>query len=483
LDNNRYKTESLIEIDVPKQNYILRPAARPCLVDWVIYNAIVNYIGSVIYKNIPQNSFSFNRFRDKYKNKSKYKSIDYWLEFEDKARELSESNKFSYMLVTDITSFFEHISLNIIGDRLKRLSNDSDYISAVNYLINNMLNKWTENNKIKNFGLPQGPTASTILADIYLYSLDKAMDKDKIKFIRYMDDFRIFAKNKNELKKHMIVMVRALRELKLNLNAKKTTIYKLDNKEELKKVFDPEKSRLSLIDSAFRSAKKDQILLVAPYLIELKKLAFLDSNFSERYLKFFIGRIIDLMRFNLIKKQYIKSLTLEFLDLFEEQHHLADLLCWFFVASSQYIREIKKIIQKRLITFICDRNKNIYEWQEMWALDTVRQLGDISRIDLNKLKKKIAKENPLCFSQFALILGSSGNNDDREEILESKRIIADQYRATILAIQELNQDVLNNANLQYPPYYQNYLKALRNKKYGFNYSLTHKDFDVETSRY
>lgn len=106
-----YSMANLICIDVPKSNYILRPAARPNLIDWIIYNAVVNFIGSKIYKKIPKNSFSFNRFRDRQEKKKKISSIDYWIRFEDESVSLSKDFKYSYLLTTDITSFLKILVL------------------------------------------------------------------------------------------------------------------------------------------------------------------------------------------------------------------------------------------------------------------------------------------------------------------------------------------------------------------------------------
>jgi len=61
----------------------------------------------------------------------------------------------------------------------------------------------------------------------------------KIVYFRYMDDIRLFAKNKHDLKLALIDLVKELRELKLNVNAKKTRLYETKDKESLRTVIDP----------------------------------------------------------------------------------------------------------------------------------------------------------------------------------------------------------------------------------------------------
>lgn len=484
FNNGAYTVGELINIDVPKSNYILRPASRPSIIDWIIYNAIVNFIISKIYKKVPKNSYSFNRVKDKFKRKNKYrKKIDYWLGFENDSIQLSKNKNYEYMLVTDITSYFEHISLNVLKERLNLLSNDKDYNGAVNFLIHNILEKWTKDNKIPCFGLPQGPTTSLILADIYLYPVDKEMNDNNIKFLRYMDDVRLFARNISELKRNIKTLVIALRKLKLNLNPKKTIIYVLSDQKKLEKVFDPNRDLLNIIDNIFRKRVEEAIKEIIPSLFSLYEKFQENTEFSERYLKFFMARLIDLMKFKLISKSKVLDLVKDFLNIFYERHHLSDIFSWFFVASGKYAKEVAKTIQKELIKFVCDKKVNIYEWQEMWALDTIRQLGNIGKTELRKISKKYSKHCEMCYSQFVLISGQYGNTDEREAIIDNKKYKNDLYRSSLLAVQELNKDIIRGSKLYlkaddyFKEYFDNNLKP--GKYYGFVYNLETIELDIE----
>ena len=487
LGNGKYVVEELINIDVPKSNYILRPTSRPLIKDWIIYNAIVNFIISKIYKKIPKNSYSFNRFKNKFdKKKNQKKKTDYWLDFENDSMKLSKNNNNEYLLVTDITAYFEHISLNVLQERLNLLSNDKDYNCAVNFLVNNILSKWTENNKIPHFGLPQGPTASINLADVYLYSVDKEMNENNIKFLRYMDDIRLYSKNISDLKRNIKILVIALRKLKLNLNAKKTIIYSLNDQKKLEEVFDPNRDLLNIIDGIFKKKSKEEIEEIMPSLFSLYGKYYENSQFSERYLRFFITRAIELMKFKMISKSKVMDLIKDFLDLFNEKHHLSDKFSWFFVASGKYSEEISNFIQKKLINFICNQRVNIYEWQEMWALDTIRQLGKIRKTDLKKIQKKYCKNNEMCYSQVALIAGQYGSSDEREDILNQEKYQNDSYRASLLAVQELNKDIVKKSRLylQTEKYFKDYFDNLKyGNYYGFVYNLENIELEYEYNIY
>lgn len=149
-----YNAQKLLFIDYPKSNFILRPCARPLLKDFVVYQAIVKFIGSKIYRKIPKDiSYSFNKFREKFKKKNKKREIDHWLDFEERTLQLNK--RYSYLLTSDIASFFEHICHDVLKERLLLFNTSDSYSKAVNFLVTKLLSKWLQTENIKNFSLPQ----------------------------------------------------------------------------------------------------------------------------------------------------------------------------------------------------------------------------------------------------------------------------------------------------------------------------------------
>lgn len=481
----RIKAESLIDIDVPKSNYVLRPGSRPVLLDWIAYNSLVNFIGARIYKNIPDESFSFKEYKAKFSNTSIKRSIDYWIEFDNKG--IESAQKFNFLFITDISSFYENISLENLRNRLLFLSEEQDYKEAVGYLIDHFLIPWTAKNNIPEFGLPQGITASKVLADIYLYPLDRQMKTKSIPYIRYVDDMRIYAKSRNELKINIQILVKTLWELKLNLNAKKTAVYETKEKKSLEKVFDLQKQTLNLIDKAFQSQKKAQIKLVIPSLLQLYEISKTDDHpFSERYFRFFITHLIDLMKFNLLGRPYLRRISLEFIKALKEKHHLSDRICLFLTAAARYNKELGGNLINELIKFILDKENNIYEWQTMWILDTIRQIGSIDKITLRKLKK-YQPNHELCKAQLCLIVAENGSRDDREAICDQIRtgsLEHDQYRYLFLSVQELPEGILKKVEKKIPEYFRIYVSNMeKGKYYGFKYKLEEKQLFSEETGY
>lgn len=478
LKDGKFYPKELLTIDCPKSNFILRPCARPLIEDLVVYEAIVNYIGSKVHRKIKKNiSYSFNRFKEKYKKGNRKRDIDHWIDFEERTADLCK--KYKFLLTTDITSFFEHISHEVLKERLLMFNSSDEYTKSVNFLIDTLLAKWTETENIKKFSLPQGPNASRLLADIYLYSVDKKMTSNrKIVWFRYMDDIRLFANSKHDLKKALIDLVNALRDLKLNLNAKKTNIYDTNDKESLKKVIDPEKGTLNLIDRAFKSKQAGEIDLVIESLRELYEKALDNKNpFSDRYMNFCISHYIDLMKFSRISYFGIRKIVKDFFELLEERPHLSNKFCWFLLAAAKHEKRLRKDILKNLVSFLRDKKKNIYAWQEMIILDTIRQLITVKDTSLLKIIRKIKPKHIISLCQINLILGKFGESDDLEEIItQIKNNLFDdeQIRSISISIQQVNKNIKQNIFDRYikKPYVKEYAKSVKdNKYYGFLYNF------------
>jgi hypothetical protein len=68
-------------------------------------------------------------------------------------------------------------------------------------------------------GIPQGGIVSPLLSNFYLHSLDTLIDSQNLGYVRYADDFVLFAKTKEEAEKAFICVTDYLKnELHLSLN-------------------------------------------------------------------------------------------------------------------------------------------------------------------------------------------------------------------------------------------------------------------------
>lgn len=203
-----YKPEKCHKIFIPKKDILVRPLSMLTFIDLLVYQAIVNVIADAAYDVI--SPFYDKTIFGNVVNKSDANIIDKqfffkswkkrWKRFNDVSKD-HHANGYIYLSEFDIASFFDTIDHNILCELLR---NDYGIEGKILELLSTCLETWTaDSNNQKSFkskhGIPQGPISSPFLADLYLFYLDSEIKritkKLDYKYIRYVDDIRIFSKD------------------------------------------------------------------------------------------------------------------------------------------------------------------------------------------------------------------------------------------------------------------------------------------------
>lgn len=79
-----------------------------------------------------------------------------------------------------------------------------------------------------NSGTPQGGVISPLLANIYLNELDWELEAEGIHFVRYADDFLLFAKTEEDIRRAGQIARKVLEELGLEVSMEKTRFVDFD---------------------------------------------------------------------------------------------------------------------------------------------------------------------------------------------------------------------------------------------------------------
>lgn len=117
----------------------------------------------------------------------------------------------------DISNFYDRLNLHRLNSTLlsyPSLKGQQDCIE----LINQLLLYWSNRDS---YGLPVGSNASRIFAEAELTNIDKYLEDHKIMFCRFVDDYRIFAKNTSEAYQIMSLLTSRLQKEGLFFNASK----------------------------------------------------------------------------------------------------------------------------------------------------------------------------------------------------------------------------------------------------------------------
>ncbi|MCW7076319.1 MAG: RNA-directed DNA polymerase [Candidatus Syntrophoarchaeum sp.] len=111
-------------------------------------------------------------------------------DFFDHSEELA--NSYSYVLVTDITDFYNQIYLHRLNSIEQCCPNNPEISKDLEKFLMKLNNKTS-------MGIPVGPAASIIMAEASLIDIDEFIFNRNANYVRYVDDFRIFSNSKIEL--------------------------------------------------------------------------------------------------------------------------------------------------------------------------------------------------------------------------------------------------------------------------------------------
>lgn len=225
---DRYVPDSAFICDVPKDNGLIRPGAHLSYTDRLVYTACVGACFPTIHKTLKwcqgRIDFSYRLATDPANPKWLKDRFSGWQDFRQRSIALIDGGA-SYVVMTDITAFYENIDLGFLLSDLRSTGAPNEAINQ----IGTCLNKWAQ---IPGRGIPQGQSPSDILAKLYLNNIDANLENMGYSHVRYVDDLRIFCSSLIEAKRLLVDLSRLLRKRGLNLQSAKSEIHRADDARE-----------------------------------------------------------------------------------------------------------------------------------------------------------------------------------------------------------------------------------------------------------
>jgi len=469
LFREKYYPKPLVEIDVPKSSLAVRPGSVPEIEDRIVTYAIIYLIAPYLDRKLPEGVYSYRlkpgKVRDSLfhdheilkfpflKKETIRERIDIvepwyaqWPIFIERSKYTFEEEGYKFLAISDIVSYFENIDLEILRDEilLKYLPKEQKIIN----LLMHILEYWTWRScegKPVSRGIPQGNEVSSFLGNVYLLSLDeefkKFSKKKEIKYFRYMDDVKIFAKDESTARECIFIMNDILRKLHLNIQGEKTLI--LHNEDIRDEIEDERLDQVNAVLKEFQEERKLTKEKRREYLQILKqqykKIGTKKKAILKKDLRLF-RRLITAL--TLLEDSYLVSRAIK-----EMEKNPDDKLM---VSIVRYFRRFpnKEIIRKKLINFL-NSPLNKFPLQEVHLLTTLRYARIYPRELLSyvkKIKNSRLKHWYVRIQAIVLLNQSELSNSELKSLLKQYKSEEniEVKKAIIMPLCQLDKNILNN---------------------------------------
>ncbi len=264
LDYEASKAESFY---VPKKKFTLRQALISPFIDRIMYMGVVGVLAEKLDSAMIPTVYSarYNKFNKKQlilNGVEQWKKMQYALA--EKAHETFNNNfKYNCVLEIDLLNFYDNISKDLLIKKIERVCESSNEKHACK-LLGKMLNNFST----KDEGLPQNSDASSLLASFYLNQVDIFMQNNSFAYFRFMDDIRIFCKDKYEARRILQIFEYELRRCHLSVNSQKTKIITITDNNDIED------------EGVIVRDKLDDL-----FDLELNKIHRLRNSSNQKYLK------------------------------------------------------------------------------------------------------------------------------------------------------------------------------------------------------
>lgn len=241
LKRGIYDPDPATKILFPKPSGVLRPYSLLSVEDQIVYQAAVNLVAERLFPKVRQRYLK-SVFGHLYAGKSSAWFYRKWSAgykaYNDTTRKAVDDG-FIYGASFDLTACYDSLDHSVLRHFLGKLGFDPDFC----HKLTDWLGTWAATDKgiFHSHGIPQGPLSSGMLSEVVLsYFDDLNLKRSEFRYLRYVDDIRLFARDEHTLRRLLVALDRKSKDIGLFPQGSKIGIHRVTSvDEELKTVSNP----------------------------------------------------------------------------------------------------------------------------------------------------------------------------------------------------------------------------------------------------
>lgn len=190
----------------PKQR---RPLGIPTVADRIVGQALLQILDPLFDSTLSERSFGFR------KGRQAHHAIATVI------RDAKEG--YRHVVDADIASFFDRIDHQVVLSFVRARIADGRVLDLIEAFLKAGVSE-DGSVRVPTEGTPQGGVISPWLSNLVLDELDKALEGERLRHVRYADDFVVLTKTRQEAHAALAFVAEVLAKLKLSLHETKTRL-------------------------------------------------------------------------------------------------------------------------------------------------------------------------------------------------------------------------------------------------------------------